>query len=263
MYIKMKRVMDFILALGLLIVLGIPMCIIAVCIKLEDGGQVIYKSKRMGKGLKEFYVYKFRSMTTKREELHSNLSHEQMVTKVGKVIRKTSLDELPQLFNILKGEMSFIGPRPWISEYYVWFTDEQKRRADVLPGISGSTILLSFGLYIPVISGVKDFLHFDLSSFPLLLALGLGILFGVATVLRIIKRLLDKHRSAMVYAIIGMMLGSLYAIVIGPTTLKVPQNAMTLKTFSILFFIIGAVIVVAFQQLKNLPFYKKQIAEDE
>ncbi len=146
---------------------------------------------------------------------------------------------------------------------YIFIAGMLAISAMVLPGISGSTILLSFGLYIPVISGIKDFLHFDFSSFPLLLALGLGILFGVATVLRGIKKLLDNHRSAMVYAIIGMMLGSLYAIVIGPTTLKVPQDAMTLKTFSILFFIIGAVIVVAFQQLKNLPFYKKQIAEDE
>ena len=95
---------------------------------------------------------------------------------------------------------------------YIFIAGMLAISAMVLPGISGSTILLSFGLYIPVISGVKDFLHFDLSSFPLLLALGLGILFGVATVLRIIKKLLDKHRSAMVYAIIGMMLGSLYAI---------------------------------------------------
>ena len=114
MYIKIKRGIDLILALGLLIIFGIPMCIIAICIKLEDGGQVIYKSKRMGKGLKEFNVYKFRSMTTKREELHSDLSHEQMVTKVGKVIRKTSLDELPQLLNILKGDMSVIGNRPYL-----------------------------------------------------------------------------------------------------------------------------------------------------
>ena len=60
-----------------------------------------------------------------------------MVTKVGKIIRKTSLDELPQLFNIFKGEMSFIGPRPWIPEYYEWFTEEQNKRASVLPGISG------------------------------------------------------------------------------------------------------------------------------
>ena len=113
------------------------MAIVAIAIKLEDGGPVIYKSRRMGKGLKEFNTYKFRSMKTQREELHSTLSHEQMVTKVGKFIRKTSLDELPQLFNILKGEMSFIGPRPWIPEYYVWFDDNQKRRANVLPGISG------------------------------------------------------------------------------------------------------------------------------
>ena len=76
-------------------------------------------------------------MKVNREELKSNMTHEQMVTKVGKFIRKTSLDELPQLFNILRGQMSFIGPRPWIPEYYEWFTDEQKRRADVLPGISG------------------------------------------------------------------------------------------------------------------------------
>ena len=111
-----KRVCDFILALLLLVIAAIPMIIVAISIKLEDGGPVIYKSKRMGKGCKVFNTYKFRSMKVNRQELHSNLSHEQMVTKVGKVIRKTSLDELPQLFNILKGEMSFIGPRPWIPE---------------------------------------------------------------------------------------------------------------------------------------------------
>ena len=137
MYIKVKRIMDFILAVILLIIFAIPMLIVAIAVKLEDKGPIIYKSRRMGKNLKEFNVYKFRSMKTKREELKSNLSHDEMVTKVGKIIRKTSLDELPQLFNILKGEMSFIGPRPWIPEYYKWFTEEQKKRADVLPGISG------------------------------------------------------------------------------------------------------------------------------
>lgn len=146
---------------------------------------------------------------------------------------------------------------------YIFIAGMLAISAMVLPGISGSTILLSFGLYIPVINGVKDFLHFDFSSFTLLFALGIGILFGVATVLRLIKKLLDNHRSAIVYAIIGMMIGSLYAIVIGPTTLKVPQDAMSLKTFSIIFFIIGIVIVLAFQQVKNLPFYKKEIAKDE
>ena len=137
MYKYFKRIIDFLLALVLLILAAIPMLFIALAIKLEDKGPVIYKSKRMGKGLKEFNTYKFRSMKTNRKELSSGLTHEQMVTKVGKFIRKTSLDELPQLFNILKGEMSFIGPRPWIPEYYEFFTEEQKRRSDVLPGISG------------------------------------------------------------------------------------------------------------------------------
>ena len=133
----LKRIFDFVFALILLIFAAIPMIIVAICIKIEDGGPVIYKSKRVGKKCKEFNTYKFRSMKVNREELNSNMTHEQMVTKVGKFIRKTSLDELPQLFNILKGEMSFIGPRPWIPSYYEWFTDEQKRRSDVLPGISG------------------------------------------------------------------------------------------------------------------------------
>ena len=137
MYVKIKRGIDFILAIMLIIIFAIPIIIISIAIKIEDGGPIIYKSKRMGKGLEEFNIYKFRSMKTERKELNSQLSHDQMVTKVGKFIRKTSLDEIPQLFNILKGEMSFIGPRPWIPEYYVWFTDEQKKRADVLPGISG------------------------------------------------------------------------------------------------------------------------------
>lgn len=137
MYIKIKRITDFILATILLVIFAIPMLIIAIAIKYEDGDPIIYKSKRVGKDMKLFDVYKFRSMKTKRKELQSNLKHQEMVTKVGKFIRKTSLDELPQLFNILKGEMSFIGPRPWIPEYYEWFTKEQKRRIEVLPGITG------------------------------------------------------------------------------------------------------------------------------
>lgn len=137
MYIKIKRISDVVLATILLVIFAIPMLLVALAIKIEDGDPIIYKSKRMGKNLKVFNVYKFRSMKTKRKELKSDLNHKDMVTKVGKFIRKTSLDELPQLFNILKGEMSFIGPRPWIPEYYEWFTDEQLRRAEVLPGISG------------------------------------------------------------------------------------------------------------------------------
>lgn len=120
-----------------LVILLIPFVIIAILIKLEDGGPVFFKQKRVGKNLKEFYIYKFRSMKTTREQLEGELSHEDMVTNIGKVLRKTSIDELPQIMNVLKGEMTLIGPRPWIPEYYEWFTEEQKRRSDVTPGISG------------------------------------------------------------------------------------------------------------------------------
>lgn len=137
MYKYIKRIVDILFASILLLLVAIPMLIVAVAIKIEDGGPVIYKSKRMGKNCKPFNTYKFRSMKTNRKELDCKLKHNDMVTKVGKFIRKTSLDELPQLYNILKGEMSFIGPRPWIPEYYEWFTDEQKRRSEVTPGVSG------------------------------------------------------------------------------------------------------------------------------
>ena len=136
-YVILKRIFDFIIAMILLLILVIPFIVIAICIKLEDGGTVFFKQKRVGKNLKEFDIYKFRSMKVEREQLNSDLSHDEMVTKIGKILRKTSIDELPQLFNVLKGEMIFIGPRPWIPDYYVYFTDEQKRRSNVLPGISG------------------------------------------------------------------------------------------------------------------------------
>lgn len=136
-FLFVKRAFDIIVSLIALIILAIPMLVIAICIKIEDGSPAIFKQVRMGKNLKTFYIYKFRTMKTQREELNSELSHEEMVTKVGKILRATSIDELPQLINILKGEMSFIGPRPWIVEYYEWFTDEQKRRSDVRPGITG------------------------------------------------------------------------------------------------------------------------------
>ncbi len=137
MYKYIKRILDFFIALVLLLILFIPMLIVALCIKLEDGGPVFYKQYRIGKDLKPFRIYKFRSMNTDREEFDGKMSHDQMVTRVGKFIRKTSIDELPQILNVLKGDMAFIGPRPWIEDYYKWFTPEQKRRSEVLPGISG------------------------------------------------------------------------------------------------------------------------------
>ena len=124
--------------------------------------------------------------------------------------------------------------------------------AMVLPGISGSTMLLIFGLYIPIISAVKELLHLNLSYLPVLIIFGLGVLTGIALVIKIIKNALDKHRSQMIYFIIGMMIGSLYAIIMGPTTLENTKPAMDMSTFKPIFFIIGAVIIFGLERFKTI-----------
>lgn len=135
MYKYVKRVFDILISLGVLIVFAVPMLLIAVAIKLDSRGPIFFKQKRTGKNGKEFYLYKFRSMTADNDVL--NFKSENKLTRVGKFIRKTSFDELSQIFNIIRGDMSWIGPRPWIPEYYQNFTDEQKRRVEVLPGLTG------------------------------------------------------------------------------------------------------------------------------
>ncbi len=136
MYKKyVKRVLDIFFALILIVVLSPVMLIIALLVKLDSKGPVLFKQVRSGKNNKEFLLYKFRSMTCDNDFYDS--TKEDRLTKVGRVIRKTSLDELPQMFNILKGEMSFIGPRPWVVDYAYYFNDYQKRRLEVLPGITG------------------------------------------------------------------------------------------------------------------------------
>lgn len=130
-----KRILDLLLATILLVLLSPIFIIVSIAIKLETKGPVIFKQIRSGKHNKVFTLYKFRSMTANND--FYNTKEEDQITKVGKFIRKTSLDELPQLFNILKGEMSFIGPRPWITDYAKYFTKHQMRRLEVLPGITG------------------------------------------------------------------------------------------------------------------------------
>ena len=130
-----KRILDLLLAIILLVLLSPIFIIVSIAIKLETKGPVIFKQIRSGKHNKEFTLYKFRSMTANND--FYNTKEEDQITKVGRVLRKTSLDELPQLFNILKGEMSFIDPRPWITDYAKYFTKHQMRRLEVLPGITG------------------------------------------------------------------------------------------------------------------------------
>lgn len=126
-----------------------------------------------------------------------------------------------------------------------------------LPGISGSTLLLIFGAYIPVIAAVKGVLSLELSYIPCLVFFGCGVLAGAVTVVKIIKVCLEKFRTQTVYMILGMMIGSFYAIVMGPTTLEVPQEAMTLGTFNIIAAIIGIALVLGMQFMKEKGVSKK------
>ncbi len=135
MYKVIKRIIDFLMALSILILFLMPMIIIAVAIIIDSKGPVIFKQDRTGKNGKIFKMYKFRSMVAEND-VH-NFKEKDKYTKVGKFIRSLSLDELPQIINILKGEMAFIGPRPWIPEYYENMNKEQRHRCDVLPGITG------------------------------------------------------------------------------------------------------------------------------
>ena len=135
MYQYIKRMFDFIIAIILIIIFLVPMLIIGILIKLDSKGPVFFKQERTGKYGKNFKVYKFRSMTV-NNDVH-DFSKQDQHTKIGNILRKLSLDELPQLINIIKGEMSFIGPRPWIPDYYENMTEYQRHRNDVLPGITG------------------------------------------------------------------------------------------------------------------------------
>lgn len=142
-YLIVKRIVDFIFSLILLVVISPLMLLVALSIKLESKGPVFFKQKRLGLNGDTFLIYKFRSMVVNAEKTGTGVysfKGDSRVTKVGAFIRKTSIDELPQLFNILKGEMSVIGPRPTL-EYHPWpleeYTDEQKKRFLLRPGVTG------------------------------------------------------------------------------------------------------------------------------
>lgn len=121
----------------------------------------------------------------------------------------------------------------------------------ILPGISGSTLLLIFGLYLPVMTGIKDLLHLNFSSFFGLVIFGLGVIAGILSIIKALKKALEKFRTQTIYLIIGLMLGSLYAIIMGPTTLDNPVDPININNFSILFFIIGGLVVLGLQKIKS------------
>lgn len=136
-YIRIKKTIDFAFALLMLIIVSPIMLLTVIFIKLDSKGPVLFIQKRPGKDGKVFLVYKFRTMKVENEKDGRLLFDKERITKLGAILRKTSIDELPQLFNILRGEMSFIGPRPLLEGYLKLYSPEQMRRHEVLPGITG------------------------------------------------------------------------------------------------------------------------------
>ncbi len=138
MYAKyFKRILDFILAIVLFIITLPILLVVGILVRINLGSPVIFKQKRPGKNEKEFTLYKFRTMNDKRDDKGELLPDDERLTKFGLFLRSTSLDELPELINIIKGDMSFVGPRPLLTEYLDLYNEKQKHRHDVRPGLTG------------------------------------------------------------------------------------------------------------------------------
>ena len=134
---KIKRSFDIIFSLTVLIMLSPIFLIIAILVKIKLGGHIFFVQERIGMYNRPFKMYKFRTMRNTKDSSGNLLSDNERLTKFGKILRSTSLDELPEFFNILRGEMSLIGPRPLLPEYLLLYSGEQIKRHNVLPGLTG------------------------------------------------------------------------------------------------------------------------------
>lgn len=132
-----KRLVDILCSLAAIIVFSWLYIIVAILVRIKLGSPVIFKQARPGKDEKIFNLYKFRTMTDERDDDGNFLPDDVRLTKFGRLLRKTSLDELPEAFNILKGDMSVVGPRPLLVKYLHRYSEEQKRRHEVRPGLTG------------------------------------------------------------------------------------------------------------------------------
>ena len=137
MYLKIKRLLDIIISLTALVILSPVMLIVAILVRCKLGSPVIFHQQRPGYQEKVFKLCKFRTMTDERDENGELLPDAVRLTKFGKMLRATRLDELPELWNILKGDMSLIGPRPLLVKYLPLYNEFQKHRHDVKPGLTG------------------------------------------------------------------------------------------------------------------------------
>ena len=172
MYKKcIKRVTDILISIIALIVLSPLFLLIAILVKIIDRGQVIYKQTRTGKDGKEFKIYKFKTMKDGK------------ITKLGKFLRSTSLDEIPQFYNVLKGDMSLIGPRPWIPEYYERFDEKQKNRNNIRPGLVG----------LAQVNGRKELDIFDKINYDLYYVEKLSFLEDIKILFKSLKVIVKKE----------------------------------------------------------------------
>lgn len=132
-----KRFLDILFSLLFFLLFWWVYLVLAIIIRIKLGSPIIFKQERPGKDGKIFKLYKFRSMSDARDENGNLLPDSKRLTKFGKLLRASSLDELPEIWNILKGDMSFVGPRPWAVKYLTYFTPEENRRHEVRPGLTG------------------------------------------------------------------------------------------------------------------------------
>ena len=249
---KKKKALFFLVKLGIGWIIGMVLAVLVLTNLFESH---IYQVSSVFIG---FILFSIPLIVKEEKESLKGKYHNLIFTLIG-----IAVVALITYFNPIAGESHVVD----ISNLnvglalYMFVAAMVSISAMVLPGISGSTLLLIFGLYIPIISAIKEFLHFNFSYVPALFVFGLGVLFGIVLVIRLIKIALEKYRSQSIYCILGLMIGSIYAIIMGPTTLNATTAPLSISTFSILFFILGGAIILGLEKVKGI-LEKKQAKED-
>ena len=179
-----KRFFDILLSACALVVLSPVLLVVAVLVRIKLGSPVIFCQERPGKDEKIFKMYKFRSMTDGRDENGELLPDEIRLTRFGRILRSTSLDELPELWNILKGDMSIVGPRPLLVKYLPLYNEEQRHRHDALPGLTG----------LSQVSGDVDMTWERQFALDVAYVEGISFLLDVRIILLTLRRVLARNR---------------------------------------------------------------------
>lgn len=200
-----------------------------------------------------FIVFSIPFIINEEKSALKNKHFDKLFTLIGIIIVVSISYFSSSNFNIMSSELSVM------SYIYIFIAGAIAISAMLLPGISGSTLLIIFGLYAPIMNSIKSVLKFDFSNILIVIIFGLGILFGLKFSSKLINKALHKNRSKVVYTIIGLMLGSIYSLIIGPTTLvneatnvSLNLDKLSLETFSIIFFIIGIATIFILDKIKHL-----------